>query len=114
MAKKTAEPKTTKTKKSEKTVKAEKPAKPSAKKDKALVDKYRNHKGDTGSTEVQIVLLSEQINELAKHLTKHSKDADSRRGLLIKLGKRRRLLNYMDTVDSKKYQKLISDLKLRK
>lgn len=84
----------------------------SAKKD--MVKKYRAHKNDTGSTMVQIALLSEQIQELAKHLKKHAKDFDSRRGLLIKIGKRRRLLNYLLLKDSQSYQKLIKDLKLRK
>lgn len=84
----------------------------SAKKD--MVKKYRAHKNDTGSTMVQIALLSEQIQELTKHLKKHTKDFDSRRGLLIKIGKRRRLLNYLLLKDSQSYQKLIKDLKLRK
>lgn len=81
---------------------------------KTMVEKYRSHKGDTGSTVVQIATLSDQINDLVKHLKKHNKDNDSRRGLLIMVGKRRRLLNYLNLNDEKTYQKLIKDLKLRK
>ncbi len=81
---------------------------------KSLVEKYRTHKGDTGSTEVQIAQISEQIDTLAKHLKTHAKDHDSRRGLIIMVGKRRRLLNYLARNDEKIYQKLIGDLKLRK
>lgn len=79
-----------------------------------LVKKYQTHKKDTGSAEVQVVLLTEKIKELAKHLKKHSKDSDSRRGLLIMVGKRRRLLNYLKKNDIKIYEKLIKDLGLKK
>lgn len=79
-----------------------------------IVKKYQTHKKDTGSTEVQIALLTEKILELAKHLKKHAKDSDSRRGLLMMVGKRRRLLNYLKKNDSKKYDKLIKDLGLKK
>lgn len=79
-----------------------------------LVKKYQTHKKDTGSTEVQIVLLTEKIMDLAKHLKKHNKDSDSRRGLLIMVGKRRRLLNYLRKSDPKTYPKLIKDLGLKK
>lgn len=78
------------------------------------LDKYRQHKDDTGSTIVQVMLLSKQINDLTGHLKEHAKDFDSRRGLLIKIGKRRRLLNYLGNADQKNYQKIIKDLKLRK
>ncbi len=88
-------------------------AKPAGKK-KGLIEKYRTHKQDTGSTEVQVALLSEKITELTKHLKQHGKDQDSKRGLLSMIGKRRRLLNYLKKSDSKKYEKLIADLKLRK
>lgn len=84
------------------------------KKKEALIDKYRTHKKDTGSTEVQIALLSGRINDLIGHLKEHKKDFDSRRGLLIMVGKRRRLLNYIKKSDLKKYEKLIGDLGLRK
>ena len=79
-----------------------------------LVKKYQTHKKDTGSAEVQIVLLTQKILELAKHLKKHGKDSDSRRGLLIMVGKRRRLLNYLKKGDEKTYEKLIKDLGLKK
>lgn len=79
-----------------------------------LIKKYQTHAKDTGSTEVQIVLLTERLMELAKHLKKFPKDADSRRGLLIMVGKRRRLLNYLRKNDQKSYEKLIKDLGLKK
>jgi len=79
-----------------------------------LVKKYQTHKNDTGSTEVQVALVTEKIVQLAKHLKKHAKDSDSRRGLLMMVGKRRRLLNYLKKNDSKKYEKLIKDLGLKK
>lgn len=79
-----------------------------------LIKKYQSHKKDTGSTEVQVALLTEKILELAKHLKKHAKDSDSRRGLLMMVGKRRRLLNYLKKNELKKYEKLIKDLGLKK
>ena len=79
-----------------------------------LIKKYQTHKDDTGSTEVQVALLTEKIMELAKHLKKHAKDSDSRRGLLMMVGKRRRLLNYLKKSDLKQYEKLIKDLGLKK
>ena len=79
-----------------------------------LVKKYQSHKNDTGSTDVQVALLTEKIAELAKHLKKHNKDQDSRRGLLMMVGKRRRLLNYLKKNEVKKYEKLIKDLGLKK
>ncbi|MBI2589833.1 30S ribosomal protein S15 [Candidatus Berkelbacteria bacterium] len=79
-----------------------------------LIAKYQSHENDTGSTEVQIARVSQQITELTKHLKKHLKDNDSRRGLLIMLGKRRRLLNYLGRTNEAGYKKMIVDLKLRK
>lgn len=79
-----------------------------------LIKKYQTHKNDTGSSEVQVALLTEKIMELAKHLKKHAKDSDSRRGLLMMVGKRRKLLNYLKKSDVKKYEKLIKDLGLKK
>lgn len=79
-----------------------------------LIKKYQTHKNDTGSTDVQVALLTEKIMQLAKHLKKHAKDQDSRRGLLMMVGKRRRLLNYLKKNDPKKYEKLIKDLGLKK
>ena len=79
-----------------------------------LLVKYQTHKTDTGSTEVQIVLLTKKIAELTKHLKSHKHDFDSRVGLLKMVGKRRRLLNYLKKSDEKIYADLIADLKLRK
>lgn len=79
-----------------------------------LIEKYRSHETDTGSTEVQIALLTERIQSLADHLKEHKKDHDSRRGLLMMVGKRRRLLNYLRKESTDGYQKLIQDLGLRK
>ena len=79
-----------------------------------LIKKYQTHANDTGSTDVQIVLLTDRIMDLAKHLKKFPKDADSRRGLLIMVGKRRRLLNYLKKNNQKLYEKLIKDLGLKK
>lgn len=103
-----------KTKKTTKKVETKKaPASKGASK-KTLLEQYKTHKNDTGSTEVQIAQLSDQINELADHLKKHHKDNDSRLGLLLKVNKRRKLLNYLATNEQAKYAKLIKDLKLRK
>ena len=79
-----------------------------------LVKKYQTHKKDTGSADVQVVLLTVKIADLAKHLKKHAKDSDSRRGLLIMVGKRRRLLNFIRKNEPKTYDKLIKDLGLKK
>lgn len=79
-----------------------------------LIAKYQTHKDDTGSTEVQIAVLTKKISDLTKHLKNHKKDFDSRRGLLMMVGKRRRLLNYLNKVNEEKYSKLITDLGLRK
>ena len=81
---------------------------------KTLVEKFRTHKKDTGSPEVQIALLTERINELARHLKKHPHDHDSRRGLLAMVGKRRRLLNFLRKQGSGNYEKLVAELGLRK
>lgn len=83
-------------------------------KKKSLIEKYQVHKKDTGSVEVQIALLTERIGDLVKHLEGHKKDSDSRRGLLMMVGKRRRLLNYLSKNEPKKYEKIIKDLGLRK
>jgi len=79
-----------------------------------LIKKYQSHKDDTGSTEVQIAILTKKVSDLTKHLQSHKKDFDSRRGLLMMVGKRRRLLNYLKKIDEEKYAKLILDLGLRK
>jgi len=79
-----------------------------------LIQKYRTHKDDTGSIEVQIAILTKKVSDLTKHLQEHKKDFDSRRGLLVMVGKRRRLLNYLKKSDEDKYTKIIGDLGLRK
>jgi len=79
-----------------------------------LIKKYQSHKEDTGSTEVQIAILTKKISDLTKHLKEHKKDFDSRRGLLMMVGKRRRLLNYLKKTEEERYIKLIADLGLRK
>lgn len=79
-----------------------------------LVKKYQTHKDDTGSTEVQIAILTKKVSDLTKHLKEHKKDFDSRRGLLMMVGKRRRLLNYLKKNEEEKYTKLIADLGLKK
>ena len=81
---------------------------------KDLVKKYQSHKEDTGSTSVQVAVLTQKINELTEHLKEHRKDFDSRVGLLKMVGKRRRLLNYLGKSDADSYAKLIADLGLRK
>ena len=82
--------------------------------DKAsTIDKYRAHEGDTGSTRVQIALLTERINYLTDHFRTHEKDHHSRQGLLKMVGKRRRLLEYMKRTDLETYRQLIQDLGLR-
>ncbi len=82
--------------------------------EKNLVKKYQSHKEDTGSTSVQIAVLTQKVNELTEHLRGHRKDFDSRVGLLKMVGKRRRLLNYLAKTDLPGYEKLIKDLGLRK
>lgn len=79
---------------------------------KLVIGEAQVHEKDTGSTSVQISLLSKQINELAAHLKKHSKDQHSRRGLLKMVGKRRRLLKYLLHQDEKKYNTLVRKLEL--
>jgi len=79
-----------------------------------LVKKYRASAKDTGSVAVQIALLTDRIKSLTKHLNKHIHDSDSKRGLLIAVGKRRRSLNYLRENHPNSYAKLIKDLKLKK
>lgn len=79
-----------------------------------LVKKYQTHENDTGSTEVQVAILTKKISDLTKHLKEHKKDFDSRRGLLMMVGKRRRLLNYLKKTEEEKYTKIIADLGLKK
>ena len=79
-----------------------------------LVDKYGRDGDDTGSTEVQVALLTERINELTEHLRTHSKDHHSRRGLLMLVGRRRRLLRYLESTDLDRYRSLVGELGLRR
>lgn len=81
---------------------------------KDVIKKFAREKGDTGSPEVQIALLSLQIDKLTGHLKEHGKDVHSRRGLLSMVAKRRRLLTYLRKRDEERYKKLISELKLEK
>jgi small subunit ribosomal protein S15 len=71
-----------------------------------IIEEYRLHEGDTGSPEVQIAILTEEIKRLSEHLKKHKKDNHSRRGLLQKVGKRRRLLQYLETNESDRFKDL--------
>jgi small subunit ribosomal protein S15 len=79
-----------------------------------IVQKHGKDPGDTGSTEVQVALLTARINELTEHLREHTKDHHSRRGLLMLVGKRRRLLQYLQRSDIDRYRALIQELGLRR
>jgi small subunit ribosomal protein S15 len=79
-----------------------------------LVQRFRRHDSDTGSPEVQVALLSERIVYLTEHFKTHKKDHHSRRGLLKLVGQRRRLLDYLRTVDQNRYKSLIDQLGIRK
>ena len=79
-----------------------------------VISRFRTHEGDTGSPEVQIAILSERIGELTEHFKTHKKDHASRRGLLMLVSKRRRLLNYLKTSDSVRYRDVIGKLGIRK
>lgn len=83
-----------------------------AAKDK-IIEKFKIHEGDTGSPEVQIAILSEEINRLTEHLKTHKKDFSSRRGLLKKVGARRRFLRYLEKEDRGRYEELAKRLKLK-
>lgn len=86
----------------------------SVEKKKSVVEKHQRAKNDTGSTEVQIALLSERINSLAPHFEGNKKDHHSRRGLLKMVNQRRKLLDYLKQSDQDRYTKLITDLGLRR
>jgi len=79
-----------------------------------VVDEYGTHDKDTGSPEVQVALLTERINHLTEHLKVHTKDHHSRRGLLMMVGKRRRLLRYLQEQDVERYRTLITKTGLRR
>lgn len=79
-----------------------------------VIEQYRVHERDTGSADVQIALLTERINQLSEHLQNNKKDQSSRRGLLVMVGQRRRLLDYLNSTDTSRYISLTKKLKLRK
>ncbi|MDD2469316.1 MAG: 30S ribosomal protein S15 [Bacilli bacterium] len=79
-----------------------------------LVKKFARDENDTGSVEVQVAILTKEIEQLTEHLKEHKHDFHSKRGLLIKVGKRRSLLNYLVKHDVKRYRELIKKLNLRK
>ncbi len=79
-----------------------------------LIDEFKIHSRDTGSAEVQIAILTERINTLGDHFKQHKKDLHSRHGLLLLVGRRRRLLNYLKGKDVKKYEEVLEKLNLRK
>jgi len=79
-----------------------------------IIEKFKRHEGDTGSPEVQIALLSDRISHLTEHLKEHKKDHHSRRGLLMMVGKRRGLLNYLMKEDIQRYRDIVEKLGLRR
>ncbi|MCM8818019.1 MAG: 30S ribosomal protein S15 [Candidatus Omnitrophica bacterium] len=81
---------------------------------KEIIDKFKRHENDTGSPEVQIAILTKRIEALNEHFKKHKKDFNSRRGFLKLIGRRRKLLRYLQQTDPEKYRKIISELNLRK
>lgn len=81
---------------------------------KKVIDKFKIHENDTGSSEVQIAILTKKINRLNEHLKANKKDHHSRRGLVIMVGKRKRLLGYLKKNDITRYKKIIEELGLRK
>ena len=80
----------------------------------SIIDKYKTHEGDTGSTEVQIAVLTERINQLTGHMAANSHDSHTKRSLLKLIGQRRRLLVYLNRQDISRYKELIKSLGLRK
>jgi small subunit ribosomal protein S15 len=80
----------------------------------SIVDTYKVHEGDTGSTEIQVAILTERINQLTRHMSGSKHDFSTQRGLLKLVGQRRRLLNYMSLENVDRYHKLIGQLGLRK
>ena len=81
---------------------------------KIIIEDYKQHEGDTGSPEVQVALLTKRINDLTEHFKVHTKDYHSRRGLMIMVGQRRRLLDYLKRKDKTRYATLIERLGLRR
>jgi small subunit ribosomal protein S15 len=85
-----------------------------AERKQSLIKEYARKEGDTGSPEVQVAVLSERIKNLTDHLQSHEKDFHSRRGLLVMVGQRRRLLDYLKRTDDQRYQELVQRLGLRR
>jgi len=85
----------------------------SQRKKQQIITKFKTHETDTGSAEVQIAILSEEIKDLTKHLQQHKHDHSSRRGLLKKVGERRRLMRYLEVENNSSYEKLIKELGLK-
>ena len=81
-------------------------------KKKRIIEKYKTHATDTGSPQVQIAILTEEVKDLTEHLKMHKKDFSSRKGLLKKVGERRRLMKYLKREDAKSYDELMSKLKV--
>ena len=79
-----------------------------------VIDKYGSNERDSGKSEVQIALLTKRINDLTGHFDKHKKDHHSRRGLMMMVGKRRRLLDYLATKDIERYRSIIKEMNIRK
>lgn len=78
-----------------------------------IIESYKKHGKDTGSTEVQVAILSAEIEELTQHLREHRHDFSSRRGLFRKVGQRRRLLRYLEREDSKSFEEIVAKLKIK-
>jgi len=78
------------------------------------LDDFKLHEGDTGSADIQVARLTSRINHLTDHLKQHSKDFSTRRGLLMLVGRRRRLLDYLHRTDLERYQQITKKLKLRR
>lgn len=85
-----------------------------AERKKEIIDAHRVHREDTGSPEVQVAMLTDRVNQLTEHLRSHPKDFHSRRGLLMIVGKRRRLLQYVNRESQERYRNLIEKLGLRR
>ncbi|MGC9323382.1 MAG: 30S ribosomal protein S15 [Desulfomonilia bacterium] len=81
---------------------------------KDIINKFKKNEKDTGSPDVQVAILTKRINDLTEHFKVHKKDHHSRRGLLMLVGQRRRLLNYIKAKDAKRYRELLEALSLRK
>lgn len=79
-----------------------------------IIKKYGSNNNDSGKTEVQVALLTKRINDLTEHFNKHAKDHHSRRGLMMMVGKRRRLLDYLAKKDIARYRSIIKELNIRK